>query len=97
MILKEIRITINKYCTYILANTSRIPRAPSKPLPWGTQSAYIYLLVRMNSPNNFYTRHILSFVIFVELLSVEVHYLEIFLGRLPGATVEPGGFAKYAL
>ena len=38
---------------------------------------------------------------FVELLVAEVHHLEIVRGRLPGgllpgATVEPGGFARYA-
>ncbi len=41
-------------------------------------------------------------MIFVELLVVEVHHLEIVIGRLPaaarrlpGATLEPGGFARY--
>ena len=43
----------------------------------------------------------------MELLVVEIHYLEIVLGRLraasggfgrlPSVTVEPGGFARYAL
>ena len=43
----------------------------------------------MDYPNNFCIRHILSFVRFVELLVVEVHYLEMVLGRLRAA---PGGF-----
>ena len=40
----------------------------------------------MDQPSNFCIRHILSFVICVELLVVEVHHLEIVIGRLRAAS-----------
>ena len=43
----------------------------------------------MDEPNNFCIRHILPFVVFMELLVAEVHHLEIVIGRLRAA---PGGF-----
>ena len=74
MILKEITKTINKY---ILTYTSQKPKTPLKSTPWNTQSAYTSLYVRTDQLNNFYIRHILSFLIFEKLLIVEVHQLKI--------------------
>ena len=82
VILKEIMTRINKYISYLHAYPSREPKAPLK-IPSLNQITLIYTFAWAQRAT-FCLRRNFSFAIFVVLLVVEVHHLELFFGPAPG-------------